>query len=120
MHTYIFGHLDPELVTRLEVVLLFVALVIAVIVVMHHFHQLKLEIITFVIELMDRIPFGLEKAVQATIHAALSITLYTSVYNFHLPLRTTFSYESVFNLTNKEKLYWCHSLSSMCNKIIKQ
>jgi hypothetical protein len=58
--------------------------VIAVIVVMqHHSHHLKLEITTSVTELMNLIPFGLEKAVQVTIHAV------HSYFSVQLPAATT-------------------------------
>jgi hypothetical protein len=117
-HVHTSGH--SELVTQLEVVWLLVVLAIAVIVAMHRSHQLKLEIITSVIELMSKIPFGLvqEKAVQAIIRAVHSTTLHTSVYSSLLKPLTGSSYVSALINLKVMKLWWCCLLKCMCSKLM--
>jgi hypothetical protein len=115
-HAHTSGHL--ELDTRLEAVFnLLVVLVIAVIVAMHHFHQLKLETTTSVIELIGKIPFGLvqEKAVRVTILAVHSTILHTSVYSSLLQPLTGLSYESALINPKLMRMWWCCLLKCMCS-----
>ena len=86
-HAHISGLLEP--------VIRDVALVTIMIVIMHHFHQLKLEKTISVVRTIESKLFGKEKVVQLIIHAAHSIILHTSAYGSLSQPPTALRYEYV-------------------------
>ena len=112
-HALISDRLQPDILLLLALETSHAALVIILIISKHTFHHLKLEITIFVIDQMDLIPFGLEKAARMIIHTAHFITLHTSVYSSLQQLQTGLSYVSVMINIKMMRTYRCCLLKFM-------